>query len=320
MRLLIVLLTISLISACAPVKEATNVAPTTEKGGLFGLGTKDSIETSGLEAVNGETKVVVPYFKIAFYTENNPAGYSSSSSKVTIKSKLLGVDSQSLQDITDTAYKNFAAQMQAKGFTVLPFSVLENAAAYKDFKPAQQYVDSALFGPDATYVTPSGLKMSDANIMRGKEIMNLLKQTQVSLVEVQLNLTYLTQSVDSTMRVVTGISIGQTMTVTPGSKMAFYGYEASKCVGYCPNTVANAKLGQPIYRSEKIGELRNVTTGSDKAADVAVAALTWLTPNSNMRIQDTNRYELHAEQHKYEKVAIEVLKDATGQLVTALTN
>jgi hypothetical protein len=319
MRLILILLSLSLLTACAAVKESTNVAPATEKGGLLGLGTKDRIETSGLQAVNGETRVVVPYFKIAFYTEDNPAGYSSDSSKVKIKSKLMGVDSQSLQHIADTAYKNFVSQMQEKGITVLPFSDLEKIAAYQDFKPNSHYVDSALFGPDATYVTPTGLKMSDASIMRGKEMMNLLNQTQTSLMDIQLNLTYLSQSVESTMRVVTGITIGQTLTVTPGSKMAFYGYEASKCSGYCPNTVANAKLGQPIYRAEKIGELRNVTTSSDTAGDIAVAALTYLSSASNMKFQDTNRYELHTEQGKYESVAIDVLKDATGQMVDALT-
>jgi hypothetical protein len=194
-----------------PVKESTNVAPEAEKGGFLGLGTKDSMETSGLEAVNGETRVVVPYFKVAFYTEDNPAGYQSNSGKVTIKSKLLGVDSQSLQRVADAAYQNFVAQMQAKGITVLPFSNLEKTAAYQDFKPNAQYVDSALFGPDATYVTPTGLKMSDTSIFRLKEVGNLLKETQTSVMDVQLNLTYLSQSVESTMRVVTGITIGQTI-------------------------------------------------------------------------------------------------------------
>ena len=53
--------------------------------------------------------------------------------------------------------------------------------------------------------------MSDTSIFRLKEVGNLLKETQTSVMDVQLNLTYLSQSVESTMRVVTGITIGQTI-------------------------------------------------------------------------------------------------------------
>lgn len=77
MRLILLVLMLGSLMACAPVREATNVAPDAQKGGLFGLGINDNVETSGGAPVKGGRRAVVPYFKIAFYTENSPGGYSN---------------------------------------------------------------------------------------------------------------------------------------------------------------------------------------------------------------------------------------------------
>jgi len=321
MRFILVLSALLVLSACAPVKQADNVAPTVQKGGFMGLSKTKDVVVQGAKAVVGENRAVVPYFKVAYYTENNPAGFTGNGGdRVIIKSKLIGVDNGALQRITDQAYKNFVAQMKQEGIDVLPVSSLNKSATYQKFKGETLYKDKALFGPDAVYVTPTGMKASDAKFTRGLEVSSIMKETNASLVDVTLYVTYLSQRVESTMRVVTGISIGQTTTVTPGSVMQFYGLEASKCVGYCPNTVANARLGQPVYKTEQVGELRETTTSEDKAGDIAVAALTWLTPGKNAQYNSTNRYELHADSAKYEKVVTETIKEATGKLVSSLTN
>jgi hypothetical protein len=321
MRFILFLSALLVVSACAPVKQADNVAPTVQKGGFMGLSKTKDVEVSGSKAVQGESRAVVPYFRVAYYTENNPGGFTGNGGdKVIIKSKLVGVDNDALQRITDQAYKNFVAQMKKKGIEILPASSLKKSATYQKFKGQTLYKDKALFGPDAVYVTPSGMKASDTKITRGLEIMNIMKEMNASLMDVTLYVTYLSQRVESTLRVVTGISIGQTTTVTPGSVMQFYGLESSKCVGYCPNTVANARLGQPVYKTEQLGELRETTTSGDKAADIAVTALTWLTPGKNAQYNSTNRYELHADSAKYEKVVTETLKEATGKLVASLTS
>lgn len=323
MRFILVLsaLLVLSVSGCAPVKQADNVAPTVEKGGFMGLSKTKDVEVNGTSAVKGENRVVVPYFRVAYYTENNPGGFTGNGGdKITIRSKLMGVDNDALQRITDQVYKNFIDQMKQKGIEVLPLSALNKSPTYQKFKGKPLYKDKALFGPDAIYVTPSDMKMSDSNITRGLEVGKIMKEMNASLMDVTLYVTYLSQKVESTLRVVTGVSIGQTTSVTPGSVMQFYGLEASKCVGYCPNTVANARLGQPVYSTEKIGELRETTTSGDKAGDIAVAALTWLTPNSNAQYNNTNRYELHAESEKYEKVVTGVLKDATDKLISSLTS
>jgi len=39
------------VSACAPVKQADNVAPTVQKGGFMGLSKTKDVEVSGSKAV-----------------------------------------------------------------------------------------------------------------------------------------------------------------------------------------------------------------------------------------------------------------------------
>lgn len=321
MRYLLILSAALILAACTPVKQADDVAPTVEKGGLLGLSKADNVTVEGEEAVKGESRAVVPYFRIAYYTENNPAGFTSmGGDKTIIRSQLIGVENETLQRITDRAYQNFTEQMQQKGIEILPISSLQNSAAYQKFNGETLYKDKALFGPDAIYVMPTGLKASGAKFTRGLEVSHIMKEMDASLMDVTLYVTYLSQEVESTMRIVTGVSVGQTTTVTPGSVMQFYGLEASKCVGYCPNTVAHARLGQPVYSTEKVGELQEATTTTDKASDIAVTALTWLTPNKRAQFNNTNRYELHADAGKYEEVVTRVLKEATEKMVSALTS
>lgn len=322
MRLIIFTALILSLTACMGARQSDNVAAKTEKGGLFGMSKSSDIKLSGEEAVKGETNVAVPYFRVAFYTDENPGGYSNSTGDtVTIKSKLIGVDSKLLQKVTDKAYANFVAQMKQKGFNVLPISSLAKSSTYKSIKQTNtQYKDEALFGPDAMYVTPSGMRVSDASITRMMEIGKIMKELNSSIMDVTLYVSYISSQTETVAGgfIATGVQVGQTSTVTPGSTMTFYGLEASKCNGYCPNTVARAKLGQPVYDTTKVGELKNVTTSGDKAGDVAMSVLSWVTPGKKMTLHDTNRYELHANPKTYEKVVTGVISNATEKLVNSL--
>ncbi|RLL53056.1 hypothetical protein D8Y20_06050 [Mariprofundus sp. EBB-1] len=320
MRLVILTSIILALSACAGAKQANDVAPTVEKGGLLGLSTVSDIELKGKEAVKGEVNVAVPYFKVAFYTEQTPGGYTNGSGdKHIIHSTLVGVDSALLQKVTDQAYANFVSQLKQKGFNVLPTSALNRSKTYSAIKQTNtQYKDEALFGPDAIYVTPSGMRVSDASITRMIETNKIMKELNTSVMDVTLYVSYLSQSFNKAAGfVVTSINVGQTTTVTPGSMMTFYGLEASKCNGYCPNTVAYATLGQPVFDTEKVGVLKNVTSSTDKAGDVALTALSWMT-KSGTKIHNTDRFELTADPNKYAKVVTGVISKATDKLVSAL--
>lgn len=304
---------------CGGVTQSQNVKPAEHKGGFLGLSKADAITLQGEKAIKGETNVVIPRFRIAFYTENNPGGYSSrSGSKVVIHSTLSNVDAQLLQNITDKAYETFVSQLSAKGFNVLPKEQLNQSPTYNKFALTQtQTKEEALFGPDAIYVSPSGMKTSDATISKGFEIQGLLKDFQASFIEVTLYVSYLAQQTKETMMVVTGLEVGQVPTVVPGSMLQFYGYEASKCVGYCPDTVAHVRLGQPIFTQDSMGELKEVTSTTDKLGDTISMVGSWMT--SGLKIKNTKRYELVANPPMYEKAMLNVLSKTTSSMVETLS-
>lgn len=321
MRILAIAALPLLLAGCLfGVEQSDHVKPQAERSGPFGLGTASDVEVKGASATKGEMRVVVPYFRVAFYTDDNPGGYTNSYGDSTvIRSKLIGVDNALLQRVTDRAFATFKAQMTSKGFVVLPTAALENAPSYRAFPGAPTRTakkDEALFGPDAIYVRPTGMRGSDTSHMRQMEANRILKETGASVVDVTLYVSYLAQSFKKVAVITTGLKVGQAPMVTPGSTMDFYGFQASRCTGFCPNTVARAKIGQPIFSTEKIGELKNVTDAGDTATDVAVTALSWMT--SRTKIRRTRRYELHADPVRYERVVTAVLQNATNKLINAV--
>lgn len=321
MRFILITTSLLLIlNGCMGAHKADNVAAKTEKGGLFGLSTASDIEASGLKAVQGESSVAIPYFRVAFYTENNPGGYKNGSGDtVTIHSKLIGVSPALLQKITDQAYATFVAQLKKKGFGVVSIKELNQSPTYHAIKETNtQHKDKALFGPDAIYVSPTGMRVSDASFMKLRELGIIMKELNTSVMDVTLYVTYLSQSTDTVAGglIATGLSIGQTATVIPGSSIDFYGLQASKCQGYCPDMVAHVKLGQPVYDTSKVGELKDVTSAGDKAGDVALTALSWMT--SGTKIHQTKHYELHVSPEKYEPVVTGVISKAGKKLLDKL--
>lgn len=316
--LLASLFSIFILSGCGVTKSENTVKPAEHKGGFLGLSKANELDISGTKAIKGETNVVIPKFRIAFYTENNPGGYTSNAgSSVVINSTLSNVEPKLLQKIVDTSYDTFVSQLKEQGFNVLPKSQLSTSQTYNKFAITEtQTKDEALFGPDAIYVSPTGMKTSDANISKGFEIQGLLKDYKKSFIEVTLYVSYLAQQTKETMMVVTGLEVGQVPLVTPGSNLIFYGYEASKCVGYCPDTVAHIRLGQPIYTNEKMGELKDVTSTGDKVGDAVAMVGSWMT--SGLKIRNSKRYELIADPEKYEKAISSVISKTTQKLADTL--
>jgi len=334
MRFMFILFTSLALSACLPLKQSAHVAPiveatatvesipSDEKDGLLVLvPTNDVSVASGREgAIKGENRVVVPYFRVVYYTENSPAGFTGTDKdKAIINAKLLGVTSDVLQRITDQTYQSFVDQMKQQSIAVLPMSSLSQSPTYQKFmESGVQFKEKTLHGPEATYVMPSGMRTSDSKISRGKEVSNIMNEVNASVMDVTLYVTHLSQRVDSKLRVVTGIHVEQKITVTPGSRMQFYGLKAFKCEGYCPNPVVNTRLGQPVYSTEKVGELMEIAKKAGKETGIAATALNLLTLGSKERGGNPNRYELHADTAKYEKVVAGVLKEASGKLVSSL--
>ena len=345
MRVVLVLLLLLVVSACLPIKQS--VAPiielgsTVEKDALLVSPIPNGISVSGIkDIIKGENRVVVPYFQIVYFTEKSPTVFTGSSEgKGMINSKLVGVSSDSLQNITNQIYAIFVEQMSQRGVEVLPMSSLSKSRTYQKASGGSDFpfwTDTQVnndtkvknntgvkrktpFGPEAIYMMPAGLKALDSNTHQGKVISSIMNEINASLMDVTLYVTHMEQQVKSTLKVVTEINIDQMITVMPGSRMRFYGLRASKCEGYCPNSVVNVTLNRSITSTEKVGELKIVARTTEKGEGVVATAMNWVALGSKMKESNLNRYELHADSVKYEQVMIDILGEATNKLVNGLT-
>lgn len=345
MRFVLVLPMLLVVSACLPIKQS--VAPIVELGSnveknssLVSPISNDISISGGKDIIKGENRVVVPYFQIVYFTEKSPTGFTKSGEdKGTINSKLVGVTSGSLQNITNQIYDIFVEQMSQQGVEVLPMSSLRKSRTYQkasggsDFPfwtETQVNNDTGVknntgvkrktpFGPEAIYMMPTGLKPLDSKTHQGKVISNIMNEINASLMDVTLYVTHMEQQVKSTLKVVTEINVDQMITVMPGSRMRFYGLKASKCEGYCPNSVVNATLNQSIFSAEKVGEIKIVAKKTEKEEGIVATAMNWVALDSKVKESNLNRYELHADSVKYEQVVTDMLSEATGKLVNGLT-
>lgn len=206
------------------------------------------------------------------------------------------------------------SQLKDKGYSVVSQDKLLTSETYKNFDTKQSLIkEETIFGPDAIYVSPTNTYTSTNKFYKFKETQALLKDFESSIVEVTLYVTYLSQEIDKYFNIATGINVGQVPMVTPGSNMLFYGYNASKCTGYCPDTMATLTLGQPIYTTDKMGELKDVTGTGEKLGDTISMAASWLT--GGLKVKNSKRYELLADPIKYEKAISTVLSLATQSFV-----
>lgn len=327
-KMLIVLSLVLLIGGCTGVQRSKGVAPEAEKGGFMGLSTKSDVEGSGEKAVTGERKVVIPFFRIGFFTEKNPKGYQSQSTSIRIFSGLMGVDNATFQAIVDQAYDDFVAKMEKRGFEVIPYDRIAGTEAFSKMTHVEApHVAQGIFEQDAVYFAPRGMRLVlpmqkqgiGGAFDKGNPVWvtsGLLKELEVAVVNLTYYIDYLSQADKKFGFVTTGLEVGQTVMVTPGSGLSFHGYQASLCKGYCPDMAANFRLGQPVFSTEEVGELKDVTSTGDKVGDYSKMALSWMT--SGLKVHGTKRYELYADPSRYKSVSLDVVGRANDQMVDAL--
>jgi hypothetical protein len=111
------------------------------------------------------------------------------------------------------------------------------------------------------------------------------------------------------------VEVGPGLSVRPGSGLQYYGYEVSKCVGYCPDVIASVKLGQAVYSTESFGEFKDVTQ-----SDTAQAAFGVVSSLLSGSVRKWKEYEMNADSQKYQTITTQLLKDANTKLVQALAD
>jgi hypothetical protein len=337
MRLITISLLLLMMSACTTLKESEYLAPFIKEKPSLLLPPPKGIEISGdKNTIKLENRAVVPYFEVIFYNKNNPVYTKVGAEKEIIKSKVLKLSEELMQKITDEAYENFILEIKKQGIEILPIESLSSSPTYSSFSdPGLIELKETVFGPGAKSVSPTGMRSSNLDESRGKQISKIMDEMNASVMNITLYVTHIDKKLDPRNQSPYSIDVEQKISVIKGSRMQFFGLQASKCEGYCSSPVVNVKLGKSIKSSSKVGILKRAASTSSKkqlkqktspsdtnlksqAVDLGGKAMNWISTLSEKN-EDLRSYELRIDPVKYEKVVGRLLQDVTEKLVKEIT-
>ena len=303
--------------------------PATQRG-AFGV-PQEKVEVSGANYIKGEQKVVIGSFRVAFAQKVSESArsstfFSTDSQSAAMSGTLLGLDHADYQAITDAAYADFVARLKATGLQVVEPAQLRQSAAYSGMAAASnpQLLDSSTTG-NVLLMAPSGMKLAMfpgeggvSSAFSGFDTSNpmrvvpaLIKEQSAGVMNVTYYIDFLnTRSSGDTL--VTGgdaeVSMGQGLSVRPGSGIAYTTLKGSQCVGYCPNNTSSIKLGQALFSQEPYGTTRNVTEGAVNALGIVSGLLT----GQGFARKDL---EIQADPVRYRAIADKLLAEANTTLI-----
>ncbi len=296
-----------------------------------------SIEMSGdKNTIKIENRAVVPYFEVIFYNKNHPVYTQVGAEKEIIKSRILKLSDKLMQKITDEAYEDFILQIKKQGIEILPIESLDSSPTYAGFSDSGLIeLKETVFGPGAKSVSPTGMRSSSLDESRGKQISKIMDEMNASVMNITLYVTHIDKKIDPRSQSPYSIDVEQKISVVKGSRMQFFGLQASKCEGYCSSPVVNVKLGKSVKSSSKVGILKRASSTSptkqlkqkispsdtnlkSQAVDFGGKAMDWISALSEKN-EDLRSYDLRIDPVKYEKVVGALLKDVTEKLVKKIT-
>lgn len=329
------------LSACAAVtKTDTASKPAAATSGFMGLSTTSDIVVDNEKAFAGKNQVIIGSFKVAFVENkkaSNKAGGglmgSGMGGKAKANMELKGLDMATMQMLTDQAYKDFEAKLNASGYTIADRTPLLSDAGFakSDSKPSPFKEEASFFGvaSDTTYMTPTGFGpihffMGEYGKTGGFAAMNnpLMaankfageKGTPV------ISVAYLVDfantgghgnkwSMSASMQVSQGIS------VTAGSGITWLGGWQGGTFSANPN--GSVKLGQAVGSDQEFGTVETTTTGAEVAGEVALNVVTAVLGGGTNQTRD---FAVTTEPGKYAAVAGPVLSQTNSALVSKMAS
>ncbi len=306
-----------------------NNAPAVARG-AFGV-PLGQVESAGTSYIKGESKVVLASFRVAFNqsvkaTAQSSALFNPNVASAAMSGKLMGIEPQVYQAITDAAYADFVRKLQATGLTVVVPRELGGSAAYGRLSSVAN--PAALDGSTTGHVilvAPSGTKLTlfpgEGGVASGfsgfdaasplQVLPALIKEQQGGVMHVTYYVDFLNASSSGHSLIKGGnaqVAMGQGLSVRSGSGIAYTTLAGSRCVGYCPNATSAIKLGQAAYSDQAYGVSRDVTNETVNALGVLSGVLSG-------RSFSRKDIEIHADPGRYSAIAAQLLADAN----TALT-
>ena len=268
--------------AFGPAPVQLDAAPTPEK----------SVNVDSFKQLKNCKKVVITAFNVQFITKKDAGANAGSggdgAAHVNSHIKLLGLTNATFQAITDQVYTNFTKGLQSLGLEVMPYSEYAALPEYADmkshFKTSPMEVSGGMFsGEPSQLFTPEGmpvvlfgdeLALSKGNSMTAyigmsapftKEAV-IAKATGVAAVHVYL-------VVDFCQMEANGGTFSYSAKVTTKPQISIS--KVSRCSFFFDDSMYNGgreyvKMKNNAFgKDEYVTEFADVTTGGQKAGDVA---------------------------------------------------
>lgn len=330
---------IGLLSSCmnGPSAKQGVVQGAEQKGGFMGLSKNEAVMVTTPKAFTGIDQVVIGGFTVGFATyktDSVKAGGglmgSGFGGKSTAKSTLTGVDSATMQKITDALYADFVKNLQSGGYNVVDRSkLLAHSEFAKTNVTKAPYEDSTggLFGKGSVtkFHVPSGFNglrsfMDVPGLTGGFGFSNpalgaadYATKTGVKVLSVVYVLDFANaESYGGWHTMSSSVQVGQGLTIVPNtSKISLIGGQS----GTFSNNSGAIAVGQPITSMKEYASVADSTTGTAKGVEIAtnvIGALGGIGTNS------TRTYTFVARAGDYSNAAIDAGKNATNVLVAKM--
>ena len=315
----------ALLAGC--VATGASSTPDRERG-MFGIEKADVIDDTP-KAFAGKQRVVIGDFKVGFLTHSTArakatGGFSGGgSSNVSAVASLEGVSSDTFQQLTEAAYRDFVSDLEANGYEVVDRSTLTSHSAYKkaNTREAPYEFDDSPFvmGAELVYHTPEGFDLHmhprDGETHGlgwsnpASAFADFAEKTDLPVLNVNLLVDFVNEEGVGGARDWAMVSIAPGLSITPGSSVQIIGGHS----GTFSNTVGSVTLGQPVYTTDGYAtNVEEVTSGAQKAGNV-FAALGGLG-------KKTTAYEITADADNYQNHTRQLLTEANDKLINHMAS
>ncbi|MAE34199.1 MAG: hypothetical protein CMH97_02895 [Oceanospirillaceae bacterium] len=269
---------------------------------------KIEVVTDNLEKMEDSKEVYLGQFSVTFVVKDKASATSQSSmfskdrayAKAILKSELLGVPEETMQAITDEAYKSFVSKLKAQGYTIRNYSDLTSSKAWSGMDkletPYQPSAVGSFFkgdqGKTLTF-TPAGTDLlvykgypSAPNPVAPYKLAELAGDLGYPILTANYRVHFanLSGQTDRSMDYNTGkrtysaeVSLGQAINVQPTSGITFVKGVSSTF----SNKAGYAQLETPVIIGGAFGETEDTTSGAQKAANAFSSLLGMVSGGSS---------------------------------------
>ena len=328
-KALAVAIALTSIAACSVKSTNEVVKPAEQTSGPFGMVTHDAVNVEGGKAFVGVKKVVIGSFKIGFLTTKKEHAKSGSGSggNSSAMMELHGITPSVMQSITEKAYQDLLAQLQAAGYEVADRAQLTSSEFSKSDSKASPFTEEAsFFGSDntVTYVAPESIGklyfFAGETAQRNGFGFNIpdvaasgfADKNKLPVMSVMYNLDFSSnKSEGGAFASFSAVEVGQALSVAPGSGIILIGGQG----GTFSNTNGSVRLGQAIASADPFGEIVNTSSDGMVVLETTVNAASALLGGGTNQSRD---FSVTADPLKYSSGAENILKQTNADLIRSM--